>query len=250
MLESLFANTKIPEQNVFIVFKADHEYVLPYHEVSTIFPEVNMLPEYDFKGQTMQLLTDAKDNVVFFTDDDVFKERTDLELACKFLSVNPECFAFSLRLGKHLNYCYSTQSPQRVPQGVTKDPFFVWNWKGTDWDWNYALSVDGHIFRKKDIGTAATNAGAWKSPNTFEGNMSHLHPQIPHPQMACFVSSKVMNIPHNRVQDEVQNVHGGGSEGDLLQAWNDGKKIDINSFHGIKNTAAHQIVPIVLKDRK
>lgn len=254
-LESLFKYTKISADNVWVVFKADHDYVIPYYEVLgeciRYFGNISMLPEYDFRAQVMQLLEESKhDKIMFLTDDDVFKEPADLNLACKFLDQNPPCFAFSLRLGKHLTRCYSTQSPQAVPSGFTKEPFFVWTWKGTEWDWNYPLSVDGHIFRKNDIVTAAKGAGAWKSPNTFEGNMSHLHPQIPHPQMACYTTTKVFNIPHNRVQDEVQNVHGGGSENDLLKAWNDGKKIDIASFQGIKNISAHQLVPIVLKDRK
>jgi hypothetical protein len=68
--------------------------------------------------------------------------------------------------------------------------------------------------------------------------------------MACYTTSKVFNIPHNRVQNEVQNVHGGGSEKDLLDAWHAGKKIDIYSFAGIKNESAHQLIPLVLKDRK
>lgn len=248
-LESLFLNTKIDPKDVNILFKADHDYVVPYWDMATKFPGVKFHPEYDFRAQTMALLQEAKDKVVFFTDDDVFKEKTDLDLACKFLDMNPPIFCFSLRLGKHLSYCYSTQSPQNVPQGTTKEPFFVWSWKGTDWDWNYPLSVDGHIFRKSDILNAAQGSGGWKSPNTFEGNMSHLHPQIPHPQMACFTTSKVFNIPHNRVQNEVHNVHGGGSENELLEAWNNGKKIDIKSFQGIKNKSAHQLVPIVLVNR-
>lgn len=254
MLESLFKNTALPPENVIVVHKTDMDYVVPYwelqQEIYEAFGDVTFLAEFDFHGQTMNAIQGAKDKVVFFTDDDVMKDKTDLEVACKYLDMNSGCFAFSLRLGKHLNHCYSTQSPQSVPQGTTIEPFFAWNWKGTDWDWNYPLSVDGHIFRKSDILAAANGAGNWKSPNTFEGNMSHLHPQIPHPQMACFTTSKVLNIPHNRVQDEVQNVHGGGSENDLLKAWQDGKKIDIKPFQGIRNKSAHQLLPIVLVDRK
>lgn len=252
-LESLLTKSNIDPSKVSVIYKADHDYIVPYFEVQSEiiqrFGGVTFIPEFDFRQQTLDLLNQSENYAVFFTDDDVFKSQVDLEHCLSFMNLNPAVFCFSLRLGKHLKYCYSTQSPQDVPNGFTKEPFFVWNWKGTSWDWNYPLSVDGHIFRKGDILTAA-NGTMWKSPNTFEGAMSHLHPQIPHPQMACFTTSKVFNIPHNRVQNEVQNVHEGGSENDLLNAWTQGKKIDISTFQNISNVSAHQIVPLVLKERK
>ncbi len=252
-LESLFKYSNIKAEDVSVLFKADYEYISSYFElqdeITSKFGNVAFWPEFDFRMQTLDLLNNSKDFVMFLTDDDVFKEKVDTNHAIQMLQSNQPIFCFSLRLGKHLKYCYSTQSSQEVPNGFTKEPFFVWNWKGTSWDWNYPLSVDGHIFRKADIIEAA-KATMWKSPNTFEGAMSHLHPQIPHPQMACFTTSKVFNIPHNRVQNEVQNIHEGGSENDLLEAWKQGKKIDISKFQNIKNISAHQIVPLEFTNRK
>lgn len=249
LLESMFLNTNMPKENVHVLYKADHEYIWPMEELKLAFPEVNFHPEFDFRTQTMDLVNKAKSQVVFFTDDDVFKDKVDFRTVLQVLELNHQVFCFSLRLGKHLDFCYSTQQPQGVPQGHTKDSFFFWNWKGTDWDWNYPLSVDGHVFRREELKTCISKAGPWKSPNTFEGSLSHVHPQIPHPQMACFVSSKVFNIPHNRVQSEVSNVFGGGSENDLLKLWNEKKKIDISTFQGLKNKSAHQLVDLKIIDR-
>lgn len=249
LLESMFTNSNMVPSDVNVLYKADHEYIWPMEQLKQDFPNVNFHPEFNFRTQVMALVEGGKEHIVFFTDDDVFKDKVDFELVTKFMQANLPVFCFSLRLGKHLDYCYSTQSKQSVPSGTTKEPFFVWNWKGTDWDWNYPLSVDGHVIRKTDILFAMKNSGEWKSPNTFEGNMSHLHGQIPHPQMACFTTSKVFNIPHNRVQSEVKNVFGGGSEGELLDAWNNNKKIDIKTFQGLKNKSAHQLVPLTLIGR-
>jgi len=250
LLESMFYNSNMDPTDVNVLYKADHEYIWPMEQAKQAFPKVNFHPEFDFRTQTMGLVNGAKEHVVYFTDDDVFKDNVDFDLITRFLGGNLPVFCFSLRLGKHLDFCYSTQSRQSVPHaGVTKEPFFVWNWKGTDWDWNYPLSVDGHVFRRTDALFAMNNSGDWKSPNTFEGNMSHLHNQIPHPQMACFTVSRVFNVPHNRVQSEVKNVFGGGSEGDLLSLWNEGKKIDIKTFQRIKNKSAHQLVPLTFVKR-
>lgn len=249
LLESLFLNSSLPQECVNVLYKADHEYIWPMEQLKQAFPKVVFHPEYDFKGQTKGLVAAANENVMFFTDDDVFKDKTDFNFLVGFLSANTNIMCFSLRLGKHLSYCYSTQQSQNVPQGTTKEPVFVWGWKGTDWDWNYPLSVDGHIFRKHEILAILDAAGDWKSPNTFEGNMSHLHGQLGPPYMACFTTSKVFNIPHNRVQNEVQNVHGGGSENDLLSTWNTNKKIDIKTFQGLKNKSAHELVPLSFVER-
>jgi len=249
LLESMFKNTNMAQENVNVLYKADHDFIWPMEQVKQSYPGVIFHPEYDFREQTNQIVANANPYVVFFTDDDVFKEKVDFDLVVNFLGLNFSVFCFSLRLGKHLSYCYSTQSQQNIPSGVTKEPFFIWSWKGTDWDWNYPLSVDGHVFRKQDITIALAKAGDWRSPNTLEGNMSHLHPGIPSPQMACFTTSKVFNIPHNRVQSEVQNIFGGGSENDLLKLWNENKKIDITTFQGIKNKSAHQLVSLTLTER-
>lgn len=249
LLESMFANSDMDQECVNVLYKADHDYVWPMEQVKQSFPCVTYHTEYDFRAQTLHLIANAKNHVVFFTDDDVFKDKTDLKNACEMLNVNPQIIAFSLRLGKHLDYCHSTQSKQAVPFGSVNHGIFTWTWKRTDWDWNYVVSVDGHIFRKTEIQELIKHAGDWKSPNSLEGNLSHLMPNINHPWMACYETSKVFNIPVNQVQTEVNNVNAGGTQQELLVHWNNGKKIDISTFQGIQNKSAHQVVSLSLIDR-
>lgn len=250
LLESIKKYTNFPVANINVLYKADSEFVVPMEQVKQENNEVVFHPEYSFKEQLTELVKNSNEYLVFFTDDDVFKDDADISQAISILEFNPSIFCFSLRLGKHLTYCYSTQLPQTVPDGATQEPFFVWKWKGSDWDWNYPFSVNGHIFRKKEFLMAFDNVSSWNSPNTLEGLLSHLHPHIPHPKMACFVTSKVFNIPHNRVQNEVQNIYNGGSEHELLDFWNQNKKIDISAFKNIKNISAHQVVEFKMIERK
>ena len=251
-LESMFYNSNISPSDVNVVFKADGDYHVAYkelkQEIIAKFGNVNFVPESNFREQTLSLIGSAKSNVVFFTDDDVFKSKVDLNQCLEVLETS-DIFCFSLRLGKHLTFCYSTAARQKLPENLSENsPFYTWVWKGASWDWNYPLSVDGHIFRKSDIQTIASLT-EWKSPNTFEGQMSLIHPQIKTPLMSSFVESKVFNIPHNRVQNEVGNVHEGGSEYELLNHWKNDKKIDISSFQEIKNISAHQAVPFTFIER-
>lgn len=249
LLESMRKNTDIPLSTVNVLYAADYDFILAMEDLKDAFPEVQYHQEYDFRKQTEDLVKTAKDYVVFFTDDDVFKNKVSYVDPCFILHNNPHVVCFSLRLGKHLNYCYSTKSPQTVPVGKTREPFFFWPWKNASWDWNYVFSVDGHVFRKSDIQTAIKMIDGWKSPNSFEGMLSHLHPQLPHPEMASHTESSVLNIPHNKVQTEVANEFGGGSEYEFLDIWNSGKKIDISTFHKIKNISAHQLIPLTFIKR-
>ena len=244
LLESMRKHTNMPLCDVNVLYRADHDFIIPMEVLKTSFPEVSFHTEHNFKSQVESLVSSAKKHIVFFTDDDVFKDNVDFVGPCFILHNNPHVICFSLRLGKHLTYCYSTQSPQTVPQGITREPFFFWQWKNASWDWNYVFSVDGHVFRKTDTETALKMIDGWKSPNTFEGMLSHLHPRLPHPEMACYTTSCLFNIPHNKVQTEINNEFGGGSEYEFLDIWNDGKKIDVSTFHKIKNVSAHQLVQV------
>lgn len=255
LLESMFVRTDIKPSNVIVVTKMEHDYVMPYfsleEEITKKYGKgLNIVQEYSFKEQVLKLLTNSNSFVSFFTDDDVFKSQASLDTVCKLLKSNPQILTFSLRLGQNLNFCHSVQKPQAVPTGIQHGMFFFYNWRGTDWDWGYPLSVDGHVFRRDEILQLASSCGNWHSPNTFEGALSQLHPYIPSPQMSCYMSSVLFNIPHNQVNVDVDNFNAGNSEKELLELWLDNKKIDISTFHNIKNTSAHQMVSFKFIKRK
>lgn len=251
LLESLFKNTDFDPRSLSVLYKADEKYFTSYMEVWSYFPEINMWPEWDFKQQVEDFVFNARPNICFFTDDDVFKNKVSVGTCLTALNSDSQAIAFSLRLGKHLNFCYSTQSSQKLPSFIShQNNILSWKFKGTDWDWNYPLSVDGHIFNRENFLEVLKQVDkSWKSPNTFEGLLSHLHPFLKKDVMYCFEDSVVFNIPHNKVQKEINNVFEGGSEDDLLSLWEGGKKIDISRLQGIKNVSAHQMVELSFVDR-
>ena len=251
LLESMVKNSDFDPGSCFVLYKADEKYFTPYMEVWSYFPDVNFVAEWNFKTQVEEFVFNAKPNICFFTDDDVFKNKVSIAKCLQTLNNDPGAVAFSLRLGKHLNFCYSTQRPQSLPDFKSCGHGVVsWNYKNKDWDWNYPLSVDGHIFRRDYFLEVLKQTNPnWHSPNTFEGLLSHLHPSLNKEIMYCLEDSVVFNIPHNKVQAEVNNVFGGGSEDDLLGLWENNKKIDISTFQGIKNISAHQLVDLQVKDR-
>ena len=55
-----------------------------------------------------------------------------------------------------------------------------------------------------------------------------------------FKKSRIVNIPANMVQNEVNNIHGSIHQNDLLQKWFDGWVIDHKKFRGWLNYSVHQ----------
>lgn len=248
LLESMFANSNIDPRNCHVLYKCSDEYFVPYMEVASSYPEINWIAEWNFNDQVRNFVFNANKFICFLTDDDVFKKQVDVRYCIDAMTnsvYSQNSIAFSLRLGKHLTRCFSTNSSQRLPESFQRfgNGVLAWRYKGTDWDWNYPLSVDGHIFQR-DMFMEILNSipNSWNSPNTFEGLLSHTHPFLKKEWMFCFEESIVFNIPHNKVQKEVDNLHSGGSEKDLLDLWIEGKKIDVRTFQGYINSAAHEQV--------
>ena len=59
------------------------------------------------------------------------------------------------------------------------------------------MSLDGHIFRTKEIKTLLETTG-FSNPNELEANIS-AHPFRHLPKMSCFQESKIVNIVANVV---------------------------------------------------
>ena len=67
-----------------------------------------------------------------------------------------------------------------------------------------------------------------------------------------FRKSRIVNIPANKVQEEINNLHGAIHQDDLLQKWFDGLAIDYAQFRGWNNRSVHQEAnfPFIKRDSK
>lgn len=259
LLESMKKYTNFNLSNVVVLAaykEQDH-----FESLKTLkrdFGEVKFLFETNFQNQTKMLMAEIQTNyMVFITDDDLFKKQVNVSDALTVMNQRESILTFSLRHGTHLNFCYPVQQPQKVPQSlkeISKD-VIVWRYKGESWDWNYPLSVNGHIFRTNKIKEIVFGIGNnWKAPNSFEGELQNAMPHLINKgdtsEMASFVESSVFNIPFNKVQTENANIAGTSATPEfLLQKWNEGSKIDISKYEGLKNISAHQEVPLHLTER-
>lgn len=228
-----------------VLYKYSNEqYKKGYDRTINRHPDLNYIIELpgEFKKQVVSEINPER-FTTFFVDDDVFKER--FEFKCKEvldLDKNEEIACLSLRLYPGINYCYTMRINTPPPKLINKN---CWICKGTLGDWNYKMSVDGHIFRTKDIIKLITGLD-YKNPNTFEGTLA-CH-ELNNPLMMCFEKSVIMNIPVNKVQSVNGNHCGNISAEYLNTKFLEGCVIDLDPIIGFENISAHQEIDLKLKN--
>ena len=242
-LLSSFFDTKIGECGIVVIYKSTTEaHKKAYEEVAGIFRNQVGFIEQDaypsFRSclkHTVSRLPNGK--VFFLVDDIVFTEEVDYRfLAAQDLSNT----IFSLRMGKHLDYSYTVSLDQPLPESLlTKDGYLVWKWSEGKLDWGYPLSVDGHVFSIAEVLLWITHL-KFSSPSSFEGSLQKLSPVYSKKFGMSFMKARLVNIPANKVQNEVNNLHGDVHQDDLLQQWFDGLAIDHTKFRGWINHSVHQ----------
>ena len=201
---------------------------------------VNFVKETNFKEDLLGLMDIQKPYTVFFVDDIVFKEPFefyDEKMRLFIDDMNIACL--SLRLGRHLDYCYALNKPMKQP---VFDENNVFDWRKQEGDYGYPMSQDGHIFRTEDIWTFHKEL-KYTQPNMLEGQLVHKRGQMGR-YMICYDTPKIVNNAINRVQDVSLNRCGNVTAESLNAKYLDGFIINIAPFLNMNNKSVHVEVPI------
>ncbi|MBI1308991.1 MAG: hypothetical protein GC129_03900 [Proteobacteria bacterium] len=225
-----------------------------YAEVEKLFAKapakVTFVKESKFAQTLPQVLEMIPTrNMFFLTDDDVFIRPVDLSLAHK---IDATRYLYSLRLGPHLRRSYTmamAQTPPMFrPSSLGPDLLeFTLGEQGNEW--SYPYSVEGHVFPTAEI-RVLSRLTSYKAPNTYEGAL-HECADIAMARIGvCHTHSKLLNIPINMVQSEVNNRAGSISPEWLLEQWNAGMMF--SSAHLANHTphSPHEEHPVRLLPRK
>lgn len=196
-----------------------------------------------FKQDLMEILCALTSDMVFFLVDDIlFTESVDIRDILRF---DPDEFIPSLRMGLNLERSYVLQSVQPRPNfsahsvGGGDSDKIVWKWEEGDLDWGYPLSVDGHFFARREMAAMAALL-SFKAPNSFEDQLQMFRPYFTGRHGVAYRKSKIVNIPCNRVQNEITNLSGNIHPDTLLRKWQQGYQIDYEKLYGTINESAHQ----------
>jgi len=238
-----FFDTKVGECEIFVIYKSSTaEHKKAYEVVSRIFGEkVKFVDQEKYPAfrDCLELVVSQspKGKLFFLVDDIVFTEVVDYQLLA---SLDLSETVFSLRMGEHLDYSYVVDASQPLPKAlVHTDGYLRWQWSAGRLDWGYPLSVDGHVFSTDEV-RLWIKYFEFGSPSSFENSLQKLKYIYRNKQGMSFRKARIVNIPANKVQDEVNNLHGTTHQDDLLRQWLDGMAIDHRKFRGWVNHSVHQ----------
>ena len=251
LLESMFFYTDASQSaSITVIYTCDDLYNNALNEIIQKFDNVTFIKQSNFKKDVATaLFSSTNDYCTFLVDDIVFKNTISLGNIVELLKNNPGLLTYSMRMGLHLSFCYPTDKEQPIPDGSIISQTFVWNWLNSQGDWNYPLSLDGHVFKKTDIMNWTSKIN-FNNPNQLEDFMQYAKTLGLPQHCACHVISSIVNMPINRVQNEYANRCGEVDPARLLDVWNDRKKIDIEHTFKILNKSAHFPINIKIVDRE
>ncbi len=243
LLNSFFATSVGMCEVSVIFFASSDDHREAYEQLKEIYKDrVRFVEQNQYDGfkecllATLRMIIGGK--IFFLVDDIVFTEEVNYE---KLAEINLSKSIFSLRMGKNLNYSYVVAKEQNLPKSLTSvnSKFLKWQWSEGELDWSYPLSVDGHLFNIKEVLLWAQYLD-FKSPSSFEIALQKLKSIYIKKDGLAYHKSRIVNIPANKVQTEVDNFHGDAHQDDLLHKWLGGLRINHDIFMGWDNSSVHE----------
>lgn len=197
-------------------------------------------PRADFKPLTVQALTQSSSPYVLFAVDDIIVTDAIDCTACINALEKYNAYGFYLRLGRNLTECYSMNSSQRLPLFAEREPGLLeWRFVTGEHDWRYPNTVDMTLYRKKDIEMLFKQMQYW-APNPLEATWAGRAHSVMNNSGLCYAHTKIVNVPLNSVQLDFTNRNMEFmTSKQLLDLFNQGKKIDISLLYHIDNKSAH-----------
>lgn len=216
-----------------------------YNKLTKQFPHIHFMaqsnnPHADFKLLTHRALTSSStDYVAFAVDDIIIKDFIDMTQAVQLMQ-EMHAYGFYLRLGLHLDYCYTMNKPQKVPAVHECAPdVYYWTLGTGEYDWGYPNTVDMTIYHKSQV-IPVFNDMPYYTPNSLEGLWSMRAAAVNHRIGLCYKTAKIVNLPLNQVQTDGANRNMellGPDEQVVL--FEQGKKIDWQKLYLVDNKSAH-----------
>jgi hypothetical protein len=191
----------------------------------------------------LNLLNSDSDFSCFFTDEDIVYKPFDAESVSNSINADEDVFCFSLRLGKNTNFCYTMNTPNVFRDYTESEGAISWDWSVHYLDFGYPLSIDGHIFKTKDILKLTKKVGFTNS-NTFEDALQ-IFESFPKNKMASFPESVLVNTPNNIV-----NTNGLTHKSDVKELnknYLNGSVIDLESMDFSNIIGCHQEIEFKYK---
>lgn len=241
-LRSFYKHYKDSVEDMTILYTySDLFYGAGYTKLKKEFPAINFVLQQDFKKDLLTIVRPKKEFIQFFVDDDVIIKEFNLE-SKEFINFRDDQSIICLnpRLGSNINFCYTENKTVYPPSNLLK-----FKWKEYLGDFSYPMSLDGCIFRTRDILNLIVDLN-YKSPNTLEGQLAS-HP-IPKEYMSSFEQSILVNIPANRVQVDNNNKFSGIDQKTLNNYYLNNQTIKLEPIEKVVPVSCHQEITLEFEE--
>jgi hypothetical protein len=211
-------------------------FLTAYEKVFKDNPDINFVDQTnkDFKQIVIEQTDPNVPFTVMFVDDMMFINPFTLKCPeFEAFKNESETSCLSLRMHPGITYCYMRNIITPLPPGMINGK---WAWLDLPGDWGYFASQDSHIFRTEDL-LSCIRDQFYTHPNALEDKMTYFVKKRPF--MRCFQEAKTINIPSNRVGQNIYNRVGNIPASFLNEQFLKDLRIDIRPFFGLKVNAVH-----------
>jgi len=254
LLQTYFENAENPVPVTVIYDVSNQEFAKAYLEVEQLFSgalaSVRFVKESGSFRETLVTELDKieVDALFFLVDDIIFIRPVDFSLVQK---IDPRAMVLSLRHSPHLRYSYTVGAsvlPPKFSNFPASPDLLTFKWFEGGYEWSDPWSVDGHVLSTAEV-RVLTRISDFKAPNSYEVALKAFNDILANRIGVCFGESKILNLPINRVQNEILNLSGTISCEYLLEQWNLGMMIDTQMFVDHTPISPHEEHGIQLKRR-
>lgn len=228
--------TELADNTTMISWVASSdEFRSGYERVRAEHPEFVFVERDEFRADFKKMALSGEEGYLqILVDDDVFVAP---------FSVNDKEFldfagdeaisALSLRMSPGTTYCYT----ENVSTG---QPWFrsdrAWCWPGRRGDWGYPHSIDGSIWRRRDV-RGIISGGNYALVHELEPALRY---GMTRPLALCYASPRVRGVAANTVQDDVgANRHGGGDAAEINRRYLDGGRLLMDNIVAASPNSPH-----------
>ncbi len=197
-----------------------------------------------FKEVLLETLSKIReDKILFLVDDIVFINQVDFD---NFKKIDSKTHVLSLRHSPFLRKSFTTNtyhSPPSFKKFRFSDELLEFDWFESGGEWSDPWSLDGQLLNTSEV-LLISNCSDYKAPNSYEIALKAFNDIVISRKGLCFNQSKILNLPINRVQNEVNNISGNITVDFLLDKWNQGYCIDTSIFSGHLPLSTHEDHPV------
>jgi hypothetical protein len=198
-----------------VIFKCtDSRHAAQYATLQKDYPDVEFIAETVFH-QNLEAALSGFEFVLFMVDDNLCVHPFRLGEITSALESETSAIAFSLRLGRNIEFCYShNDAPQKMPEaveipsaetngseGASKESgrIFRFRWVDAGYDFGYPMEVSSSVFRVHQILFVLPPTETIKQPNALEERIDAKKGRFAqsHPYLLCFEYSAAFCNPLN-----------------------------------------------------